>query len=408
VSFGAPLVLLALVAIPVLAVVYASHQANRAKSQFLANMSHELRTPLNGILGYAQILKRDRLTEEQQAGVDVIKRSGEHLLSLINDILDLAKIEAQKFELSATSFHLPALLQHIADLTRIRAEQTGLSFLYEPLPPLPVSVQGDEKRLQQVLLNLLGNAIKFTEKGSVTLKVGYHGAATGQKKLRFQVEDTGRGIPADKLEEIFLPFQQLHVPGQQVEKSRGNSVRGSLVLLDDLRRYPAAGRDRNSLCLCPFPDRLGIDPIRGSARPRGGRRSAGTDTTSRTGEFSQYLTKCCGVLLAQIDLVDPTVESEGHRLGGLSAVEIVGERHCRLLCHVPGAFLMMVPTVAIGELPDPIRRTHAAGPTATQGTRGAAHHGAVRSAGDAFRDPAPPSVVPREHEHGIRRQVLPF
>ncbi len=196
----------------------AAEKANRAKSEFLANMSHELRTPLNGILGYAQILKRDhRLTEEQQAGVDVIKRSGEHLLSLINDILDLAKIEAQKFELSATSFHLPALLQHIADLTRIRAEQAGLTFLYEPLPPLPVSVQGDEKRLQQVLLNLLGNAIKFTEKGSVTLKVGYHGAATGQKKLRFQVEDTGRGIPADKLEEIFLPFQQLHVPGQQVE-----------------------------------------------------------------------------------------------------------------------------------------------------------------------------------------------
>lgn len=196
----------------------AAEQANRAKSEFLANMSHELRTPLNGILGYAQILKRDhRLGEEQRAGVDVIQRSGEHLLSLINDILDLSKIEAQKFEISAAHFHLPALLQHIADLTRLRAGQAGLTFRYEPLSPLPASVRGDEKRLQQVLLNLLGNAIKFTEKGSVTLTVGYHGTATGEQKLRFQVEDTGRGIPADKLEEIFLPFQQLHVPGQHVE-----------------------------------------------------------------------------------------------------------------------------------------------------------------------------------------------
>jgi len=196
----------------------AAEKANRAKSEFLANMSHELRTPLNGILGYAQILKRDhRLTEEHQAGVDVIRRSGEHLLSLINDILDLSKIEAQKFEIHATSFHLPELLQHIADLTRIRAEQAGLTFLYQPISPLPVSVQGDEKRLQQVLLNLLGNAIKFTEKGSVTFTVGYHCTATGKKKLRFQVEDTGRGMPADKLEEIFLPFHQLHVSGQHVE-----------------------------------------------------------------------------------------------------------------------------------------------------------------------------------------------
>jgi signal transduction histidine kinase len=211
----------------------AAEKANRAKSEFLANMSHELRTPLNGILGYAQILKRDHgLTEKQQAGVDVIQRSGEHLLSLINDILDLSKIEAQKFEIHATSFHLPEFLQHIADLTRIRAEQAGLTFLYEPIPPLPVGVQGDEKRLQQVLLNLLGNAIKFTEKGSVTLKVGYYYTATGKKKLRFQVEDTGRGIPADKLEEIFLPFQQLHVPGQHVEGTGlGLAITKNLVQL---------------------------------------------------------------------------------------------------------------------------------------------------------------------------------
>jgi PAS domain S-box-containing protein len=195
----------------------AAEAANRAKSEFLANMSHELRTPLNGILGYAQILKRDKsLTDAQRTGVEVIQRSGEHLLTLINDILDLSKIEAQKLEIEPAPFHLPVFLENLADLTRIRAEQVGLSFLYEPLSPLPAGVRGDEKRLRQVLFNLLGNAVKFTEQGGVVFKVGYDGEGP-ERRLRFQVEDTGIGIPPDKLEEIFLPFQQVGDRSRQVE-----------------------------------------------------------------------------------------------------------------------------------------------------------------------------------------------
>ncbi len=196
----------------------AAEAANRAKSEFLANMSHELRTPLNGILGYAQILKRDdTLTEAQRASIDVIKRSGEHLLTLINDILDLSKIEAGKLETQPTEFHLPEFLRSLADLARIRAEQKGLAFIYETLSPLPEVVQGDERRLRQVLLNLLGNAFKFTEKGGVTFKVGYHEASPGRTRLRFQVEDTGMGIAPEKLDEIFQPFQQIRGDDGPVE-----------------------------------------------------------------------------------------------------------------------------------------------------------------------------------------------
>ena len=208
-------------------------EANKAKSDFLASMSHELRTPLNGILGYAQILKRDpSLTDKQKSGVDIIQRSGDHLLTLINDILDLSKIEAQKLELQLTEFHLPDFLQQIANIIRVRAEQAEISFLYEPVSDLPEGVRGDEKRLRQILLNLLGNAVKFTEKGGVALKVGYDDAATFPDLLRFQVEDTGRGIPHDQLEGIFQPFQQIKNQSQQIEGTGlGLAITKKLVAL---------------------------------------------------------------------------------------------------------------------------------------------------------------------------------
>ena len=209
-----------------------AEEANRAKSNFLANMSHELRTPLNGILGYAQILKRDKgLNARQQSGVEVVQQSGEYLLTLINDLLDLSKIEAQKLELELTTFHLPEFLQHIAGLTRVRAEQKRLSLIYEPISPLPTWVRGDEKRLRQVLLNLLGNAIKFTETGQVVFKAGVHHDST-VSKLRFQVEDTGRGIAPEMLGEIFAPFQQVSERSEQVEGTGlGLSISNTLVQL---------------------------------------------------------------------------------------------------------------------------------------------------------------------------------
>ncbi|OAD19488.1 two-component hybrid sensor and regulator, partial [Candidatus Thiomargarita nelsonii] len=184
--------------------------ANRAKSDFLANMSHELRTPLNGILGFAQILKRDKSLNHQQGdAVHTIAQSGEHLLTLINDILDLSKIEAGKMELQQQPFQFHEFIKVINDIVQIRAMQKQVYFTYTATSPLPMTVTGDETRLRQVLVNLLGNAVKFTQKGGVTFKVGYSPSKEKNKQIRFQIIDTGPGIAADQLETIFMPFRQV-------------------------------------------------------------------------------------------------------------------------------------------------------------------------------------------------------
>ncbi len=184
--------------------------ANRAKSDFLANMSHELRTPLNGILGFAQILKRDKsLNPEQGDAVHTIAQSGEHLLTLINDILDLSKIEAGKMELQQQHFQFPEFIKVINDIVQIRAMQKQVYFTYSATSPLPMTVTGDETRLRQVLVNLLGNAVKFTQKGGVTFKVGYSPSKEKIKQIRFQIIDTGPGIAKEQLETIFMPFRQV-------------------------------------------------------------------------------------------------------------------------------------------------------------------------------------------------------
>ena len=152
----------------------AAEVANRAKTEFLANMSHELRTPLNGILGYTQILKREpSLSTKQYEQLGIIQQCGEHLLTLLSDILDLSKIEARKMELYLSDFHFPNFLESLVEIMRIHADQKNISFDYEMLSELPCMVRGDEKRLRQVMINLLGNAVKFTDKGRVTFKVGY-------------------------------------------------------------------------------------------------------------------------------------------------------------------------------------------------------------------------------------------
>ncbi|WP_442994301.1 ATP-binding response regulator [Scytonema sp. PRP1] len=190
-----------------------AQSANCAKSEFLANMNHELRTPLNGILGYTQILKRDKsLIDSHKDSLNIIYQCGRHLLNLINDILDLSKIEARKMELYPSHFHFPEFLKEITEICQIRAKEKGIFLIYEPLSRLPMGVQGDEKRLRQVLINLLGNAVKFTEIGRVTFKVGYYDG-----KMRFQVEDTGIGIATEQLEKIFLPFHQVEYHSHKIE-----------------------------------------------------------------------------------------------------------------------------------------------------------------------------------------------
>ncbi len=183
----------------------AAEEANYAKSAFLANMSHELRTPLNGILGYTQLLRQDpTVTDRVQRGINTIHVSGEHLLTLLNDILDLSKIEAGRMELNEYDFNLHTFLENMTNIFQMRSEQKGITFDINVLSDIPTWVHGDEKRLRQVLNNLLGNAVKFTTTGGITLRVG-----RDKGRIRFQVEDTGVGMPADQLEKIFEPFHQL-------------------------------------------------------------------------------------------------------------------------------------------------------------------------------------------------------
>jgi signal transduction histidine kinase/ActR/RegA family two-component response regulator len=197
--------------------------ANRAKSAFLANMSHELRTPLNGILGFAQILEQDStLSSLQREGIEVIHRNGEHLLALINDILDLSKIEAERIELSPNQFALADFIKDIVMLFKVRTERKKISFEYQPLLPLPTMIYADEQRLRQVLINLLGNAVKFTQHGQVTLKVGVQSdSITNTPTLFFEVADTGVGIADGDLSKIFLPFQQV---GDEKNKAEGTGL----------------------------------------------------------------------------------------------------------------------------------------------------------------------------------------
>jgi PAS domain S-box-containing protein len=189
-----------------------AESATKAKTTFLANMSHELRTPLNAILGYAQMLVDDgNLTEQQRDAVTTMRTSGEHLARLLEDLLDISKIEADRMELQPSEFRLSRFLDDLVALFRMRAQQKGLLFHYEVLSELP-AVRADERRLRQVLINLLGNAIKFTERGRVTLKVHVH-----QGRMRFEVEDTGIGIPPEVHEDIFAPFRQGGPPQRRVE-----------------------------------------------------------------------------------------------------------------------------------------------------------------------------------------------
>ncbi|XZN92792.1 MAG: ATP-binding protein [Microcoleus sp.] len=200
----------------------AADSASQAKSDFLANMSHELRTPLNGILGYAQILHRSEpLTERGSKGVGIIYQCGSHLLTLINDVLDLSKIEARKMDIRQGDFHLPSFLEGIAEICRIRAEQKGIDFIYTP-GELPLGVRSDEQRLRQVLINLLGNAIKFTDRGCVTFRVNIESDHTpGCFLARFVIQDTGVGMATDHLQKIFLPFEQV---GSSKKQSEGTGL----------------------------------------------------------------------------------------------------------------------------------------------------------------------------------------
>ena len=207
--------------------------ANRAKSEFLANMSHELRTPLNGILGYAQLLSQSNLSEEHGRGVSVIYQNGMNLLSQINDILDLAKIEARQMELTVAPMSLPLMLDGIAKLIRIKADQKPIRYIHDVPANIPFGISADEQRLRQALLNLLGNAIKFTDEGTVALSVRVEDLESDRSdndptesedsfvRLSFDIKDTGVGISDTQMQTILLPFQQV---GDTQKKAEGTGL----------------------------------------------------------------------------------------------------------------------------------------------------------------------------------------
>ncbi len=195
----------------------AAEAANQAKSAFLANMNHELRTPLNAILGFAQILRQSpTLATDQRTQVESIYRGGEYLLTLINDILDLAKIEAGRIELFPEEINVNNFFQELKLMFRQRAKQKSIAFEYQAEPPLPFSIQADPTRLRQVLVNLIGNAVKFTEHGGVRLQVTYRNA-----QLQIAVHDSGPGIDPTQHTEIFKPFSQT---GESRYKAQGTGL----------------------------------------------------------------------------------------------------------------------------------------------------------------------------------------
>lgn len=209
----------------------AAEAASQAKSRFMATINHELRTPLNGILGYTQILKRDTaLSAPQRQKLNIIEESGHHLLTLISDLLDLAKIEAGIVNLHQTPLHLASFLQGIMAIVQVRAEEKGLICRLET-DGLPTAVTADEQRLRQVLINLLGNAIKFTRHGSVCLRVTpVEAADTAVPCYQFAVSDTGIGIAAADLEAIFEPFHQAGSPDTHYEGTGlGLSISQNLI-----------------------------------------------------------------------------------------------------------------------------------------------------------------------------------
>jgi two-component system sensor histidine kinase/response regulator len=199
----------------------AAEQASRAKSQFLANMSHEIRTPMNGSLGMTELALRTTLSEEQRDFLLTVKSSADRLLTIINEILDYSKMEAGKTVLDSVAFDFPNVIKDVSRSLAFSAHQKGLELVVHIAPDVPPNLTGDPIRLAQILINLVGNAIKFTEHGEVCVDVSLDLLTDDRASLQFSVRDTGIGIPLDKQEGLFQEFQQAHTSGNRIYGGTG-------------------------------------------------------------------------------------------------------------------------------------------------------------------------------------------
>ncbi|MES9937028.1 MAG: CHASE domain-containing protein [Sedimenticola sp.] len=206
--------------------------ANQAKSLFLAKMSHELRTPLNAVLGFSQLMGEDKeLSAIHRTNLEIINRSGQHLLQLINDVLDMSKIEAGRTRLEVEDLDLGVLIRDVVDMMRVRAEQKGLQLLLDQSSAFPRFIRGDAAKIRQILINLLGNAIKFTDQGGVSLRLGAENGDPDRITLRFEVQDTGLGISPEEAQRVFQPFEQLSNVVEQKGTGLGLAITRQFVEL---------------------------------------------------------------------------------------------------------------------------------------------------------------------------------
>jgi len=272
--------------------------ANQAKSAFLANMSHELRTPLNAILGFTQLMDRDsNLTTEQQENLGIINRSGEHLLVLINDVLEMSKIEAGRVTLEETSFDLYRLLEGLEEMFGLRAKDKGLVLSFERAENVPQYVRADEGKLRQILSNLLGNAVKFTQEGGVALRVTALSHSQERETLHFEVEDTGPGIAPEELEAVFNPFVQA-ARGQQPQEGTGLGLSisqqyvrlmgGDITVKSSSQSSPPGGRKGGQGSLFKFDVQVGLVDAAEIQVAQPTRRVLGLEPNQRAADGGPY------------------------------------------------------------------------------------------------------------------------